>query len=1018
MSTYLPNVTDYIPQVQPFQPDLNFYQQALALKQSQYDAGYNQLSRVYGTLLNSPLTHNENVARRDAFFTDIANDIKRISTLDLSKEENVDTAYKVFNPILKDKPFIKDLSFTKAGYSAIERGENMRNCLDEKKCGGRYWDGGIRHIKYQMQDFANSTLQETLSFANPTYTPARNVAKEAMEFAKEMGFVTDNIEWSPDGRYYYKTSNGVTAIPTLTDAFLSTFSNDQGIVDYYKAQGYLQRKDFVTQNADQFGSEEAAEQYYLDNFAKELSTLSAKKVSSLEQSQEFARINKKVLEQYISNVGVDPDNEQDKKIIANYKQSTIDEQVAAAAKNVYNTTYENVAPDTYSGADLFSKRQRIDSAVANGLLVNDLHSAAQSYAMSTFKISDFTADPYKMASFQASLDAALKDKDLENQKELERYKASLEMLKADFEDGGVGVPKAGGPNDGNTPVPGRSSSAANVDVLSEEMTLKNTALSNAINTAKATVDEVTGNLNAIIGGKVGEYININGKSVAVTAEMQKLAKETKNKLLYGLMSPFADEFGGEPVDFNNPTSQTGYKQVISRLQKLTEENPVLRGLMGSDVTSNLEAAQGAIKRNDLTEFAVSTNQKNAAVATIEKLGEKDLDEKDYLFAKYNFIKPNGGIASPEEFAKAYAAAYNQEILRETKNDYDITMYESWGGTSDAQRTATYLMHLRNNTEFYMKEGRDVYDLIYEDFTKVYNKAKGAITQYKEIPVSRQYDPNTKKGGGGLHTMSSIFPNVDVKSNDSEGFSQAQYHMRNAPKAAAIVFNIDPLADEDAIETEIEDENYETNKLRAEQIFNLILSEAGDKDARKKEGRAQFSMETTYLASPVGEDSQYTRAVTFTLNPKFVEANKGGEKTPGVTADVQSITMFFSPSDVDSDPNNPFNINTLGDYGFEARVTGQTSLSVPDAGSIKVTRGNNNNWIINKQVQIFDPNTGTYLTITDEPQETAPNTSENILDQMLLNQKADLKNIQANNRYFQEVYRLDNPNKIIKNPADL
>ena len=37
MSTYLQGVTDYIPQFQPFQPDLNFYANALQTKQNQYD---------------------------------------------------------------------------------------------------------------------------------------------------------------------------------------------------------------------------------------------------------------------------------------------------------------------------------------------------------------------------------------------------------------------------------------------------------------------------------------------------------------------------------------------------------------------------------------------------------------------------------------------------------------------------------------------------------------------------------------------------------------------------------------------------------------------------------------------------------------------------------------------------------------------------------------------------------------------------------------------------------------------
>jgi hypothetical protein len=37
MATYIQGVTDYIPDYQPFQPDLNFYASYLQTKQNQYD---------------------------------------------------------------------------------------------------------------------------------------------------------------------------------------------------------------------------------------------------------------------------------------------------------------------------------------------------------------------------------------------------------------------------------------------------------------------------------------------------------------------------------------------------------------------------------------------------------------------------------------------------------------------------------------------------------------------------------------------------------------------------------------------------------------------------------------------------------------------------------------------------------------------------------------------------------------------------------------------------------------------
>lgn len=100
MSSYLPGNTDYIPQIQPFVPDYNFLGNILQTKQSQYDTNKRKVSDLYGTLLNSPLLKDSNIKRRDEFFKVIDEDIKKISGLDLSLEQNVNAAQKVFKSFL------------------------------------------------------------------------------------------------------------------------------------------------------------------------------------------------------------------------------------------------------------------------------------------------------------------------------------------------------------------------------------------------------------------------------------------------------------------------------------------------------------------------------------------------------------------------------------------------------------------------------------------------------------------------------------------------------------------------------------------------------------------------------------------------------------------------------------------------------------------------------------------------------------------------------------------------------
>ena len=136
MATYLQGVTDYIPEIQPFQPDLNLLQTVVQTKQAQYKAGYDRISNVYGKLLNSELSRADNIENRDQYFTQIKNDIDRMATMDLSKVENVNAAYDVFKPILEDKYLQRDMVFTKNFNTQMGLSSYFKNCMDEKECGG------------------------------------------------------------------------------------------------------------------------------------------------------------------------------------------------------------------------------------------------------------------------------------------------------------------------------------------------------------------------------------------------------------------------------------------------------------------------------------------------------------------------------------------------------------------------------------------------------------------------------------------------------------------------------------------------------------------------------------------------------------------------------------------------------------------------------------------------------------------------------------------------------------------
>ena len=97
MATYLQNVTDFIPQLQPFQPDLNFYANVMQTKQTQYDTNWNSLNKMYSQYYYADLTREDTTEKKESYLKNIDFQLKKVSQLDLSLEQNVNQASSRLN---------------------------------------------------------------------------------------------------------------------------------------------------------------------------------------------------------------------------------------------------------------------------------------------------------------------------------------------------------------------------------------------------------------------------------------------------------------------------------------------------------------------------------------------------------------------------------------------------------------------------------------------------------------------------------------------------------------------------------------------------------------------------------------------------------------------------------------------------------------------------------------------------------------------------------------------------------
>jgi len=409
MATYLQGVTDYIPDYQPFQPDLNFYANLMQTKQTQYDTNWNQLNNLYGQLYGADLTHDQNIKKKDELLKQIDFNLKRVSGLDLSLEQNVNQAMQVFRPFYEDKYLIKDMAWTKNFRNTYGNAMALQNSSDDKQA-AKYWGVGIRGLEHRRQMFKDATLDETLSMGDAQYTPKVEVIKEYMDFAKkyDIGMVTQ----TPEGMYMVRKKNGEQLLPGLQQIFWAQYANKPEIQAYYKEEAFVERMDFATQNAEKFGGNKIeAEKDYIKKKYDWLKNMSSSTDAKAKNELETAKNLKANLETDIKSGNVNPQQK------SYYEQ--LDEFVgitSAVEKNTsdlnnkLNSNPSNVPANEHTD-DILNNielaRLKVDAGYAAYKAGVQIDEAAGTYAYSNYEV-EYKPDAVAIAKFrEASADSRL-----------------------------------------------------------------------------------------------------------------------------------------------------------------------------------------------------------------------------------------------------------------------------------------------------------------------------------------------------------------------------------------------------------------------------------------------------------------------------------------------------------------------------------------------------------------------------------------------------------------------------------
>lgn len=924
MATYIQGVTDYIPQIQPFKPDLNFYQGVLETKQAQYQAGYDKISNLYGTLLNSELSRTDNIDRRDEFFNKIQTEIQKISGLDLSRSENVNAARKVFQPLVDDKYILKDMSFTKSYRDEQGKADYFLNCTDEKKCGGKYWDGGVRALDYQRADFIDASLEESMGFQNPTYTPYVNTYEKAMAFAKEMGFNIKTVDFTPDGRYRVTTKNGPAMITGLTDAFIRLMSSDPAAQAMYNTQAYLQRKDYSYSNADKFGGDKiAAEKEYLFNQAKAINENMLKLKQQSEKDLDLIKAQEKVGKEAAK---ARPLNEEVDAAFIAMMNGLPEEAANAQATNEMATQALNATDGIdYQNMSISSLRQRIDAATANSLLFDDMAGTAESYAMNTME-QELTEDKYALAQFEHGLrmsEIAYKDR-LEGAREARKEaakKAEEAALEAAYDNGG-GMDVTGG----------QQATATDYDMMEK--------LDKISAEQKQVYDQALNTRDQTIINFLNEVINNPGS----TAEQKKVAQANLN-IMQGRTGETPETMFDAIASFRTVISRAATEKQVENListngNGLWQNNQQFQEII-KNAQGNLETSRALIAAHDNAKKENGQAVRNRMIAD----GVEDADL---------FFNEDGTKKSKEQFKKEWEARHPNKAFLTGSNPF-FTI----GGLLDVAG---------------LNDAADDYEELEEKYKETFNSGKvNLLTPYGSMGGQGEegfsvtnktwtMDPaavqtiTTEDGRvlltGNREKIRELY-NVDLKKilmDASYGNNKVLFG-----NVGSLVSNDYDIDADDA------------SSINARKILTETLRDAFN-TKYKSDNADRPIMDVTRTGIVAGDPDKV--GVTFKISDAYLKKHSGSEKDPGftrllrdlTTGGSNEITVVVDRNSVQSD----FFRETEGSAVEQLfNLTGSLTLNSyeKEAGTVTIKKGSDGLIYTSGNIKSYDPSTGQFLRLS-------------------------------------------------------
>ena len=425
MATYLPNVKEYIPQTETFTPDYKFLNDVLSVRQDRYDTNYKQMNNLYSSVVHADVSREDSKNIRDQYVNQLAPKLQQVAGLDLSLQQNVDTAKALFTPFYENEKLVRDIVFTKKYKSEMTKAQSMKESNDEKTR-KQYWDDGIKKLQYDMEDFVGASSQDMMSTALPQYVSQYDIMGEGLAKIKELDPNVQNVSFSEDGYWKITMKNGslLTRQPIgenkagemqysnpMGDFLSATLLNDPRAIDYYRTKSYVEARSFYDKDKEQYGNKQAGMNAWADQFIQQYGTEEEKTIAALEKKERSLKGRTIGWENSVKENGLTEGSDTDQAI----KDANAEHQVTKRSKDIRKERSRQI---NEGPSDNLTKAF---SMFMSFNMMDDINETANLYA-STHGEVDMDVNPYRVEDVKQANRI-----NLENLKQ--RNRQSMEIMK-------------------------------------------------------------------------------------------------------------------------------------------------------------------------------------------------------------------------------------------------------------------------------------------------------------------------------------------------------------------------------------------------------------------------------------------------------------------------------------------------------------------------------------------------------------------------------------------------------------